>query len=90
MNTFTSQQPLLDLKESELKKLGVQNSKDRSLLMGSLTNYRIVRHEAKSGKATLRGGRGEGMNYLLYYIHVPLKLLLFMITSEIIYAPLLF
>ena len=33
-------QPLLDFKETELKKLGIHNSKDRAMMLKSLANYR--------------------------------------------------
>ena len=33
-------QPLLDLKEPDLKKLGIQNSKDRARMLGSLASYK--------------------------------------------------
>ena len=39
-------QALLDIKEMDLKKLGVYNSKDRAAMLGSLANYRAVREES--------------------------------------------
>lgn len=38
-------QPLLDLKELDLKKLGIQNSKDRSRMLSSLANYKADRED---------------------------------------------
>jgi hypothetical protein len=37
---FDTVKPLLDLKDPELKKLGVTNSKDRSAMLASLTGLR--------------------------------------------------
>ena len=38
-------QPLLDLKEPDLKKLGIQNSKDRARMLGSLASYKSDRED---------------------------------------------
>jgi len=46
-NLFTSLscfpfQPLLDLRDSDIKKLGVVNSKDRARMMSSLATYKSI------------------------------------------------
>ena len=48
--THTNTQPLLDLKEPDLKKLGIQNSKDRARMLGSLANYRADRGNTLSSE----------------------------------------
>lgn len=49
-HTRLSIQPLLDLKELDLKKLGIQNSKDRARMLGSLANYRADREDISPGE----------------------------------------
>jgi len=52
----------LEIKETELKKLGIHNSKDRAMMMGSLANYRAVQEDSpavtvpESHKSLLRKG----------------------------------
>ena len=43
-------QPLLDFKETELKKLGIHNSKDRAMMLRSLANYRVVQEDDRPGE----------------------------------------
>lgn len=38
------------MKESELKKLGINNSKDRAMMLGSLASYKTVREESSPGE----------------------------------------
>jgi cobalamin biosynthesis protein CbiG len=46
LEDFETIKTLLDVKEIELKKLGVYNSRDRAAMLGSLANYRAVREES--------------------------------------------
>ena len=43
-------QPLLDFKETELKKLGIHNSKDRAMMLRSLATYRVVQEDDRPGE----------------------------------------
>lgn len=38
------------MKESELKKLGIQNSRDRATMLSSLANFRSTREASSPGK----------------------------------------
>ena len=63
MHTYTQtyEQPLLDLKELDLKKLGIQNSKDRARMLGSLENYKADREDTTPSEyKCIEGGRGRG------------------------------
>ena len=55
----------MDLKEPDLKKLGIQNSKDRARMLGSLASYKTAKEGTSPSKyreihIKEEGGRGGG------------------------------